>query len=197
MVKNYKKLAQKAEKYIKMIIANKMGSPDLLDQYIIAAANKSLVSFHAIVVLCKNKLNEESFPILRSMIENSINFRWILNKNTQARFSNYFDDLSKTGFGEKWTEIDFYSRMSELGFPRTYYDFVVKYTYSHSHANAKSVFRLQDVEREPFSEDAIYAVIAQMLGHILKGLEEIYKEYREKRYSHEIWSSVEVNINLK
>lgn len=142
-------------------------------------------------------MSDETIPILRSLIENSINFRWIVNKDTRKRLSDYLDDLVKPGFGEKWACLDLYSRMKELGFQRSYYDFVVRYTYSHSHGNAKSIFSIHHIEQKPFDEESICAVVAQMLGHILRGLEKIYKEYQINNFSHEIWSNIEVNLELK
>lgn len=194
-MKNYKKLLINAEKKIEKIINNKekLSQPLSIEEYVICSAKKSLRFCEAIIILCENKHSIESLPILRGLIENSINSRWIINKDTQNRLNNYLSDLSKNSFGEKWTQIDFFSRMRELNFPVWYYNFVVKYTYGHAHSNAKSVFSMIK-SRPNFPINAIYAVSAQMLGHILKSFELIYPEFLKDNLSHNIWKKIDVAI---
>lgn len=182
---DYELLIQKAKKEIDDGF-NKMGrtikNPSSLERYLIASTLKAIKLSDAIVFLCKNNFNNESLIILRSLIEHSLNMHWIMKENTEARLKDYLSDLGKIDFGKRWTPDRFNKRIEDLGFNKEYYDFVVKKTYAHSHVNASSlewgsVINDERLKGEPFSAQAIYSIVAQMLGHVLKSLDMHFKGF--------------------
>lgn len=195
---NYKLLVEKAKKYIDKGFANMGGKIENvnildLDHYMLSSAFKAIRFTEAIVKLCEEDFTEECLPILRSLIEHTINMRWIMAKDTENRLQQYLRDLDKKSFGERWTNVNLSDRMSEIGFKnKDYYDFVVKYTYSYAHVNAISLDwekvmnkKKHDKKRSP---QYIYSIVAQMLGHVLFALNTKYKG--KFNYYREIWSHI-------
>ncbi|PKN02689.1 hypothetical protein CVU76_01465 [Candidatus Dojkabacteria bacterium HGW-Dojkabacteria-1] len=133
-------------------------------------------SFHitgAILLLCEKNFTQEAAILLRSLIENTVNLKWILNKNFETRIKEYLVDISKDdfGFGKRWTKSNLGERMLEVGFSKEYYNKVVKITHSFSHVNAESLDWTNLKKDYPLlSEDAILSVNYQMLGHTLEVL---------------------------
>ena len=199
---NYELLIKKAKKEIDNGF-NKMGrkidNPSFLEKYLIVSTLKAVKLSDAIVFLCKNDFNNESLIILRSLIEHSVNMHWIIKDNTKEKLSNYISDLEKINYGERWPEIDLSKRLEDLGYKnRDYYDFVIKFTYSYAHVNAKAldwkeVIKIEGLKSEPFPAQAIYSIVAQMLGHILKSLNIHFKGLFDS-YS-DIWKEIEVDKN--
>jgi len=197
---NYEPLIQKAKKEIDNGF-NKMGrkidNPSFLEKYLIVSTLKAVKLSDAIVFLCKNDFNNESLIILRSLIEHSVNMHWIIKDNTKEKLSNYISDLEKINYGERWTDVDLSKRLEYLGFKnRDYYDFVIKFTYSHAHVNAKAldwkeVIKIDGLKAETFSDQAIYSIVAQMLCHVLKSLDMNFNGFFSS-YS-DIWKEIKVD----
>ena len=193
---DYDSLIKKAKKYINQgfnTMDGKIDTPSMLDYYLVAATLKAIRFSDSILELCRRDFNNESLPILRSLIEHTINIRWIMTNDTESRLKQYLNDWNKNSYGEGWTNTDLLSRMGEIGFKnRNYYDFVVKYTYSFAHVNARTLDwdkvmnekRLKNV----MSSQAIYSIVAQMLGHVLYALNIKYKGKFD--YYRDIWSNI-------
>ena len=176
------------------VCADKMGreirNAHPIDKFLIAGTWKAVRLCDSIVLLCESGFSDESFPALRSMIEISVNMRWIMNRDTDTRLAQYLSDLDNTEFGSWWTNTNLQLRMKEIGFHDDYYKFVTRFAYSFSHVNAKtlnwSVIQ-KNFSSITFSPEAIYAIIAQMLigamialdvrypGHFV-----MYKDYAKK-----------------
>lgn len=193
---DYLSLIQKAKEYIDQgfnAMNSKIDHPSTLDYYLFAAAIKAIRFSDAILELCKKDFNNESLPILRSLIEHVINMQWIMKKDTEHRLKQYLSDWNKKSYGEKWTNVDLLARMCDIGFKnRDYYDFVVRYTYNFAHVNARTL-DWDKAMNEPrlkgtMSSQAIYSVVAQMLGHVLFALDIRYKGKFE--YYKDIWSNI-------
>lgn len=178
-----------------------LNSPSLLDRYFLAATYKAVRFSDSISVLCKRGMTDEALPILRSLIEHSINMRWIAHKDSKQRLKQYMDDLGEKGFGIPWTNINLIDRMKEVGFNnRDYFDFCVKVTYSYAHVNASSlrwgeVIDHPQLSKEKWSPDALYVVIAQMLGHVLKALD-IHFTGNFKGHD-DIWKQISVDKDIR
>lgn len=184
---------------------NKLGrsitNPSLLDRYFLAATYKAVRFSDSIAVLCEQGMTDEALPILRSLIEHSINMRWIAHKDSKDRLKQYMNDLGEKGFGAPWTNVTLVDRMEEVGFrSRDYYDFCVKLTYSYAHVNASSlrwgeVFDHPQLSKEKWSPDALYIVVAQMLGHVLKALDTHFKG--NFKGSDNIWKQISVDKDIR
>jgi len=178
-------------------IDGKIQNPSFLERYLIAATLKAIDLTNVIIFLCKNNFTNDSLIILRSLIEHSINMRWITNKNTEQRLKEYLSDLDKMQFGTLWCQPNLYARMEDIGFKnRDYYDFVVKLTYAHAHVNASvlkwgMVINDSRLKGDTFSNNAIYSIVAQMLGHVLKSLDTHFPGAFD--YYNDIWKSIEVD----
>jgi len=176
-------------------------NPSLLDRYLLAATYKTIRFCEAITVLCENGLTDEALSVLRSFIENTINMRWIINKDSDKRLKQYLNDLGDKGFGAPWTDVNLHDRMYEIGFKdKTYFDFCVKLTYSHAHANASSlrwneVFDDPRLSKEKWTPGSLYVVVAQMLGHVLKALDSHFTG-NFKGYD-DIWNQIKVDKNFR
>lgn len=193
---NYKLLIEKAVDYINEGFGNiggRIENAAMLDCYLMAATHKAIRFSRAVINLCEENFTNESMPILRSFIEHTINMRWIMARDTEKRLKQYLRDWEKKNFGEKWTNATLLSRMSEIGFKnRDYYDFVVKFTYSYAHVNARTLdwgevmVTDEEILKHKMSSGAVYSIVAQMLGHTLFALN---TEYKGKfNYYREIWS---------
>jgi hypothetical protein len=163
---------------------NKFGrsinNPTIIDRYLLASTYKAVRFCKSILLLCHHGFADESMSVLRSLVELSLNMRWIMEKDTKARLKEYMTDLGKKGFGAKWTDRDLFSRIQELGFGRDYYDFCIKPIYSYAHVNSSSlrwgeVIDHPQLSKDGFNPEAVYQVVAQMLGHIMKSLDTQYK----------------------
>lgn len=184
---------------------DKMGrgikNPSVLDRYLVAATYKVIRFCEAISVLCENGSTDEALPILRSLIEHSVNMRWIINKDSNKRLKEYMNDLGKKGFGAQWTSINLYDRMREIGFNnKDYFDYCVKVTYSYAHVNSSSliwgeVFADPRLSAERWSPDALYIVVAQMLGHVIKTLDTHFVG-NFKGYN-DIWNQIKVDKDIR
>lgn len=193
---NYKLLIEKVADYINEGFGNiggRIENAAMLDCYLMAAAHKAIRFSRAIINLCEENFTNESMPILRSLIEHTINMRWIMKKDTEKRLEQYWQSLEKKGFGGIWTNVNLLDRMSEIGFKnRDYYDFVVKVTYSYAHVNAETldwgevIMDEGIISKHKLSSGAVYSIVAHMLGHVLFALN---AEYKGKfNYCGEIWS---------
>jgi len=196
---DYELLIQKARKKIDEGF-NKMGrkieNPSFLERYLIAAALKAIKLSDVVVFLCKNNFNDESIIVLRSLIEHSLNMHWIMKENTEIRLREYLSNLGKIDFRGYWTTKKFNKRMEDIGFNKEYYDFVVKITYAYSHVNASSlewnkVINDDRLKGEPFSAQAIYSIVAQMLGHVLKSLDMQFKGFFHSY--NDVWGQIKVD----
>ena len=176
-------------------------NPSMLDRYLVAATSKAVRFSDAILVLCNNKLTDEAFPVLRSLIEHSINMRWITQKDSTKRLREYMNDFSEKGFGAPWTDKKLDERMEEVGFgDRDYYDFCVKITYSYAHVNASSlkwseVIDHPQLSKERWSPDAIYQVVVQMLGHVMKALDSRFEGHFSGYNA--IWKQIKVDKDIR
>ena len=182
-------------------LGRSIDKPILLDRYFVAATYKAIRFCDAILVLCEQGMTDEALPILRSLIEHSINMRWIADKDSEKRLKAYMDDLGEKGFGAPWTETKLDKRMEDVGFgSRDYYEYCVKVTYSYAHVNASSlkwgeVFDHPQLSKEKWSPEALYQVTAQMLGHVLKALDTHFSGHF-KTYD-EIWKQIKVDKNIR
>ena len=167
--------------------------------YLLVASSKAIRLSDAIVYLCKGNFSNESLIILRSLIEHSINMRWIMNKNTKDRLQKYFVELKKINFGNGWADLPLDQRMKEIGFEnKDYFDFVVKFTYGYAHVNSSSLTPEigKDIgEKHNFSPEAIYSVTAQMLGHVLKALNVYYSVFFNGYKI--IWARIPERLNTR
>jgi hypothetical protein len=200
---NYELLIQKAKKEINDGFNNmgrKIENPSFLEIYLIVSTLKAIKLSDTIVFLCKNNFSNESLIILRSLIEHSVNMHWIMKEDTEKRLEDYRSDLEKLAFGERWTNTDLSKRLESIGFnkDKEYYDYVVKFTYSYAHVNAKSLkwenmIKIEGLKSVTFPAQAIYSIVAQMLGHVLKSLN-IHFSGLFATYSN-IWKEIEVDKN--
>ncbi len=175
-------------------------NPTMIDinMYLRVSTSKAMRFIDTIIFLCKNNFVNESLPILRSLIEHSINMRWIMQKDTEDRLKQYLSDFKEDKFGEYWTNISLLNRMEEIGFMnRKYYDRVVKFTYSHAHVNAGSLDWYEVVKKlskNQMSPNAIYSIVAQMLGHIVKALSVYYGN--NFNFHNDIWSKIKIDPKI-
>lgn len=174
---------------------------NVIDRYLIAAIYKVVRLSKSIILLCENGRSDEALIILRSLIEHTVNMRWVMTKDTKNRVKMYLSDLSKKEFGKEWTPLKLPDRMSQIGFlDRDYFDFCVKLTYSYAHVNASSL-RWGEVYNDPrLNEDAwepegIYQVAIQMTGHIMCALNTRYINYF-KNYK-ELWEKIPVDKDIR
>lgn len=184
---------------------DKMGrsikNSSVLDKYMVAATYKVIRFCEAISLLCEKGLTDEALPILRSLIEHTINMRWIIYKDSSRRLKGYMDDLGEKGFGTTWTNINLYNRMQEIGFKnKDYYDYCVKVTYSYAHVNSSSliwgeVFNDPRLNNEKWSPDALYIVVAQMLGHVIKALDTHF--VGNFQGYNDIWNQIKVDKDIR
>ncbi len=196
---DYKLLIEKAKEYINEGFADmggKIEGPTMVDWYMLASAIKSIRFSNAIIRLCEEDFTKESLPVLRSLIEHSINMRWIMAKDTERRLKQYLHDLEEKSLGKSWTNVDLLTRMSNIGFKNSdYYDFVVKYTYSYAHVNASTLdwgeVMDEEILKSKMSSQSIHSIIAQMLGHVLLALNTRYRGKFD--YYREIWRHIKKN----
>lgn len=206
MEKEDKKYELLLDKALSLIDAGfeKMGreikDPTILDRFLLASTYKVIRFCEALKILCNKGFSEEAFPVLRSIIELTVNTRWILNKDSMERLRSYLDDLGSKGFGKSWTNKSLSERMKELGFAEEYYFFCVKVTYSYSHVNASSlawgeVYDIPELKSERWKSESLYVVAAQMMGHFLFALDTKYPRFFPG-YK-EIWDQISVDKDIK
>lgn len=201
---DYKELLEGS---IKEIFAEfeKMGkqiqNPTLVDRYLIAATYKATRLTNSIILLCEDDKGEDALIILRSLIEHTINMRWIMKSDTRDRIKTYVNAEAVKGFGVNWTPVHLNDRMIQIGFEdRDYFDYCVKLTYAYAHVNSFSlrwgeVYDDPRLNRDGWPPDALYQVAIQMLGHIMLALNTQYPEYF-KNYE-ELWKKVPVDKDIK
>jgi len=148
-----------------------------IEIFLVTSTIRAIRLTDAIIELCKRNFTDESLPILRSLIETAVNMRWIMNAGAERRLEDYFFQLGEGNwFGGYWADRKLFDRMSEIGFSRRYYDWVVKFCHDYTHGNARSLpygLIIPEAKRkEPMSPEAIYVIVAQMLGHVLKALDD-------------------------
>lgn len=193
---NHEELVKQAKKLIDEGFVNmggKIDNPTGYEIYLLAATRKAFNFTNAILLLCKNGFSDDSLPILRSLIEHTINMRWITNKDTTERFDLFTNYEINLDLGKKWSGVTLLDKMLEVGFNKDYYDLVVKNTYAYSHVNALTLkwgefYKEMDVGPDHFSPDSIFSVVAQMLGHVMKALDTHFVA-PFSRYN-EIWDQI-------
>lgn len=179
----YRKLVKTARKKIKnglkQIDKNEIKKSQV-KAYLFVVASKSTNLLDAITLLCKKNFNSEAIIILRTLVENSINMRWITQKDTPNRLEKFIGEQGSnldSGFGNEWA-VNLWERMKSLGFPRDYYDYVVKLCTEHVHVNFSSLEwnKIFPLKKNKPKDEAIYSIAAQMLGHTMQALDTGYKE---------------------
>ena len=124
-----------------------------------------------------------------------------IHKTRCSNTANEIQQLQykKDKFGEVWTNTNLLNRMEKIGFKnRKYYDRVVKFTYSHAHVNAGSLDWhevVKKLSKSQMSPNAIYSIVAQMLGHIVKALSVYYDN--NFNFYNDIWSKIKVAPNIR
>ena len=103
-----------------------------------------------------------------------------MNKDTEERLKQYYANLAEDKwYGQPWTSVNLRRRMKEIGFKgklELYYDLVVKFCHDYTHGGARTLPHRRLIPKVPkktlMSAGAIYAITSQMLGHVLKALNE-------------------------
>jgi|Deesub1362A_J573_1020465.scaffolds.fasta_scaffold24783_2 hypothetical protein len=160
--------------------------------FLVASYVRAIRLTDAIIILCEKGYTNESIPLLRSLIETAVNMRWVMNKDTDKRLEEYFSALQKEEFGGWWTSTNLKDRMKEIGFPNDYYCMVVNYCHDQTHGNARVLpyhYLTKSSLQKPFSKEAIYSITAQMLGHIIKALDDGYPE--KFPWYKDVWKLIE------
>lgn len=201
---NYKQLLQSSLQEIYLEF-EKMGhqikNPTLVDRYLIAATYKATRLTNSIVLLCENNKAEDALIILRSLIEHTINMRWIMKNKAREKIKAYVVAEAVKGFGVNWTPVNLNDRMTQIGFEdRDYFDYCVKLTYAYAHVNSSSlrwgeVYDDPRLSRDGWQPDALYQVAIQMLGHIMLALNTQYPDYF-KNYD-ELWRKIPVDKDIR
>lgn len=179
----YLTLIQKSKEYIDQgfdTFQRQLQIKDQLGGFLVLCTFRTTGLSDAIVHLCKAGFTDESLPILRSLIETAVNMRWIMNKDTKERLKQYYANLDKNKwYGERWTRGSLRDRMKEIGFKgklEAYYDLVVKFCHDYTHGGARTLPHRRLIPKTPkktlMSASPIYAITSQMLGHVLKALNE-------------------------
>ena len=176
----YLDLIQKSKEYINQgldTFDREIPREDTIGVFLVLCTIRVAGLSDAIVHLCKAGFTNESLPILRSLIETAVNMRWIMNKDTQERLKQYYANLAEDKwYGQPWTSVNLRRRMKEIGFKgklELYYDLVVKFCHDYTHGGARTLpYRrlIPKATKTSMSAGAIYAITSQMLGHVLKAL---------------------------
>lgn len=177
----YLTLIQKSKEYIDQgfdTFQRQLQTKDQIGGFLVLCTLRAARLSDAIVHLCKAGFTDESLPILRSLIETAVNMRWIMNKNTEERLKQYYANLAENKwYGEPWTSVNLKDRMKEIGFKgklESYYNLVVKFCHDYTHDGARTLPHRRLIPKVPkktlMSAGAIYAITSQMLGHVLKAL---------------------------
>lgn len=183
-ISKYLTLIQKCKEYIDQgfdAFNREMPREDRVGGFLVLCMIRAVRLSNAIVHLCKAGFTDESLPILRSLIETAVNMRWIMNRDTEERLNQYYASLDKNKwYGERWTRKSLRDRMKEIGFKdkegrfKSYYNSIVKYCHDYTHGGAGTLPYRRLISKTPkktsMSAEAIYAIISQMLGHVLKAL---------------------------
>jgi len=157
-----------------------------IEAFLKLTADKSLRLVNAIELLCEKQMSSEAIPLVRTLIENAINMRWVMNKESGERAELYFRTMNgvvkQMRFPRSWTNVKLNERMNEVGLARgLFYDVIVKYTYEHAHAGSASldwgVLRNQPASEHWMGTLEIYKCCATMLGHTLQALEARFTGY--------------------
>jgi len=180
----YLDLIQKSKDYIDQgfdTFQRQIKTEDKIGVFLVLCTIRAAGLSDAIVHLCKAGFTDESLPILRSLIETAVNMRWIMNKNREERLKQYSTNLAEDKwYGERWTSVNLKDRMKEIGFKgkfESYYDLVVKFCHDYTHGGARTLPRRRLIPKTPktlMSAGAIYAITSQMLGHVLKALNDYW-----------------------
>jgi len=180
----YLVLIQKSKEYIDQgfdAFARKIQTEDRIGGFLVLCTIRAAGLSDAIVHLCKAGFTNESLPILRSLIETAVNMRWIMNKDTEERLKQYYANLAEDKwYGQPWTSVNLRRRMKEIGFKgklESYYDLVVKFCHDYTHGGARTLpYRrlIPKTTKPSMSAGAIYAITSQMLGHVLKALNDYW-----------------------
>jgi len=154
---------------------------DKIGLFLVLSTIRAVRLSDAIVHLSKASFTSESLPTLRSLIETAVNMRWIMNKDTEKRLKEYYANLDKNKwFGDRWTTMNLKDRMKEIDSKdksELYYDLVVKFCHDYIHGSAGTLpYRhlIPKVSETFMSADVIYTITSQMLGHVLKALNEYW-----------------------
>lgn len=174
--------------------------PSMEYRYLLASTNKAVRFAEGIIELCKKDLTDEALPVLRSLVEHTLNIRWITSAHTPERFKEYMTDLEHGSFSGKWTDKSLDERIKEIDpKDREYFDVYLKFTYAYAHVNASSL-GWDEVMDDPtvtgirFKPQAIYVIVAQMLGHVMKALDHQFPGYFSD-YA-EIWGQVSIDPQI-
>lgn len=180
----YLDLIQKSKDYIDQgfdTFQRQLQIKDQIGGFLVLCTFRAAGLSDAIVHLCKAGFTDESLPILRSLIETAVNMRWIMNKDTEERLKQYYANLAEDKwYGKPWTSVNLKDRMKEIGFKdkfQLYYNLVVKFCHDYIHGGVGTLPYRRLVPKATgtsMSADAIYAVTSQMLGHVLKALNDYW-----------------------
>lgn len=180
----YLTLIEKAKQYIDQgfdSFEREIQTKDKIGLFLVLSTIRAARLSDAIIHLCKADFTNESLPILRSLIETAVNIRWIMNKDTEERLKQYYANLAEDKwYGKPWTSVNLKDRMKEIGFKdkfQLYYNLVVKFCHDYTHGGVGTLpYRrlVPKATRTSMSADAIYAVTSQMLGHVLKALNDYW-----------------------
>jgi hypothetical protein len=182
-------------------VAKQLDTPSMEYRYLLAATYKAERFTRGIIALCHDNLTDESLSLLGSLIEHAITMRWITGDHTQARLKEYMHDLENGSFESNWANKKLFKRMKDIDpKDREYFEVCMKFTYGYAHASAASL-GWNEVMDDPnltdarFKPEAIYVVVAQMLGHVMKALNDQFPgNFTEYRH---IWEQVKVDRRIK
>lgn len=164
------------------------------EEFLIGSSIRSINLSKAIINLCSSGFIAESVILLRSLIETSVNMRWVMNGDSTRRVKAYFATIDEPEWLGYWSRSSMGKKISEIGFRKDYYTIVVLACHQYVHGKPESLpYRTMfptKRSRDFIDEDMMYLISALMLGHVIKALRTQWPQAFPKHYFEHIFNLV-------
>lgn len=151
-----------------------LSAADPAHRALMLLASRAVAISNALMLLAMNNHANEGLPLLRSMLQISVEMRWIAAQDSAERSRLFFEEHRDAEWERLWGSAKLRERMLELGFQKSLQERAMLTCYDHLHANAQGlpwghVFS-ENAQRGISGEEALRAA-ATVMGHVIKALD--------------------------
>lgn len=155
--------------------AGKRLSPeDKAQRALMLLASRSVAVSNALMLLCLNNHANEALPLLRSLLQLSVEARWIAAEDTAARALDFYDRHGDLEWEELWGEARLRERMAQLGFQKSVAEGQALDCRPHLYANAQGLpwgHVFHENAGKGVTGEQVLCAAAAIMGHVIKALE--------------------------
>lgn len=155
-------------------VGKKLASSDPAHRALMLLASRAVAVSNALMLLSTNNHANEGLPLLRSLLQLAVEARWIAEKDSRERASDFFERHKDAEWDRIWSGPQLKERMRALGFQKELEERALTSCFHHLHANAQGLpwgHVFEENAGKGVSGEESLAAASAIMGHVVKALD--------------------------